>query len=432
MKNCKVCDEIRNSSNPELARDISSSLSSRKLSEKWGVIGKTVINKHRAQCDTGMPNEADLQSVEWTGPKGILNTGTLDAPLTGLSHDEILKEFGHDPEQVEIQGLLREKHQQYWSRDLSKMLWKHTYSYGLAKKQDSSPEIDVMALVREMKLKAIAPKSIESGDSTFVLDWADWQTGKQEGGGTPAFIKRFDGAMMQAVERIKELRKIGRSIDELLIIGGGDMIEGCTIYPNQSFHIDMHRREQIRFTVATIMKGIHLLAPMFSSVRVVVAPGNHGENRINGKKTSTGDNDDLLVFEMAQLGIGSDSNMNHVSFDIAEEEESITTEVRGWTYGITHGSIYGRGAGNVRNKVFNWFKIMAANRHEIGKSDVLVTHHFHHDACEDWGKTLWVQSPAMDGGSSFFKEMTGHDAKSGMLSWVATTSSRFQDKQILW
>ena len=194
----------------------------------------------------------------------------------------------------------------------------------------------------------------------------------------------------------------------------------------------MHRRDQIRFTVATILKGLHLLAPMFKSVKVVVAPGNHGENRINGKRTSIGDNDDLLVFEMAQVGIEHDPNMSHVSFEIAEEEESITTEVRGWTYGITHGSIYGRGSGNVRNKVFNWFRNMAANRHAIGRSDVLITHHFHHDACEDWGETLWVQSPAMDGGSNYFREMTGHNAKSGMLSWVATTSSRFQDKQILW
>ena len=114
MKNCKVCDEIGLSAHPELEGDVNSSMSSRKVAEKWGVFGKSVINKHRSQCDVVIPNEADLQSVEWTGPKGVLNTGTLDAPLTGLSHEEILREFGHDPEQVEIQGLLREKHQQCW------------------------------------------------------------------------------------------------------------------------------------------------------------------------------------------------------------------------------------------------------------------------------------------------------------------------------
>jgi hypothetical protein len=74
---------------------------------------------------------------------------------------------------------------------------------------------------------------------------------------------------------------------------------------------------------------------------------------------------------------------------------------------------------------------MAANRHPVGLVDVLVTHHFHHDALEDWGSMLWVQNPTMDGGSHYYKEATGHYAKHGMNSWVVTPTERFQDKQIL-
>jgi hypothetical protein len=289
----------------------------------------------------------------------------------------------------------------------------------LKKSATVKDEVDPVALIKELGIKS-KPKGVNTAkglDSTFVLDWADWQVMKAEGGGIKGFVDRFDSAMEAALQRIVDLRSTGRRIDELVIIGGGDMIEGCVIYPNQSYEIVGHRRDQIRLTVATILKGIYTLAPLFEKVRVVAVPGNHGENRIGGSRTTIGDNDDLLVFEMAEVGIKNDPNMKHI---------------RGWVYGITHGDVYGKGGGTgVRNKVFGWFKTMAANRHAVGSADVLVTHHFHHDALEDWGATLWVQNPTMDGGSHYFVEATGHKPKHGMNSWVVTKADRFQDKQVL-
>lgn len=435
---CKVCDLAKEM--PELERMLLTK-SSRYIASQFP-IGKTSVIKHRKKCaNVYIPEsterrmeENELQEVIWNGDKGELRTGLLDQSLSGMSHEAILTMFGHDPKTVDISGVLREKHNQYWSRDNNEMLWKHSYSFGIVRKSEAvKDEIDPIELLKELGLKS-KPKETKSkgGESTFVLDWADWQVCKAEGGGSEGFILRFESALVAAIERIRELRSIGRSLDELVIIGGGDMIEGCTIYPQQSFHIDGHRRDQIRLTVATILKGLYALAPMFQKVRVVAVPGNHGENRINGNRTAIGDNDDLLVFEMAQVGVMNDPNMKHVSFEIAEDEVSITTNVRGWCYAATHGDVYGRGTGNgVRNKVFNWFKTMAANRHAVGMADVLVTHHFHHDAMEDWGATLWVQNPTMDGGSAYFVEATGHKPKHGMNSWVVTQSERLQDKQIL-
>lgn len=434
MGKCKVCELIPN--NVSLELDASNlELSSRAVAEKWGSIGKTTINKHRASC-LSKPQEAatDHQEVIWNGDKGELRTGSLESDLSGMSHDEILRLFGHNPETVEISGVLRERHSQYWSRDLDKMLWKHSYSYALVRKRNAGLDsIDAVELMKSIDANS-RPVIAQNGgeESTFVLDWADWQMAKLEGGGSDGLIERLQDAFNSAEERIWELRSIGRALNELVIFGGGDMVEGCVIYPNQSYEIDDHRRGQIKNTVAMIIKGIKQLAPHFDSVRVVVVPGNHGEHRIAGNRTTIGDNDDLLVFEMAQVGIESDPEYSHVSFEIAEKEISLATKVQGWTYGVTHGDIYGKGSGTgVRNKVFNWFKTMAANRHAVGSADVLVTHHFHHDALEDWGATLWVQNPTMDGGSHYFVEATGHKPKHGMNSWVVTQQERFQDKQVL-
>ena len=438
MITCKICKIVEETGNDALLRDANSSDSCREVANRWQLFGKSTVNKHRMNCSVQVsqpvtPDESEYQSVEWSGDDGVLKTGMVDESLGSMSHDEILRMFGHDPETVEITGLLKERHSQYWSRDLNKMLWKHTYSFALSRRgKTQAPVIDPLEILRSLRVSPVGYSTPNwDDDSTFVLDWSDWQTGKAEGGGTEAFIVRFQGAIKMAIERVEHLRQIGRSVKELVIIGGGDMVEGCVIYPQQSFHIDMNRREQIRFTVATILEGLYALSPMFDSVRVVVAPGNHGEHRINGNRTAIGDNDDLLVFEMAEVAVLNDPNMQHVKFEIAERELSITTKIRGWVYGVTHGDVFGKGAGAVNVKAFNWFKMMAANRHEVGMSDVLVTHHFHHEAMADWGKTLWIQSPALDGGSAYFREATGHDAESGMMSWVVTTRSKLQDKQIL-
>lgn len=435
MGKCKLCDLLPNAELELMLKNESS----RHIASKFD-IGKTTVNKHRSQCvgdalfkKIDKAIWEDLQSIDWTGNNGVWNTGNIDTVLDNVSYDTILEKFGHDPKKVAIKGVLRESHKEYWSTDLEKMLWKHSYSFSVERRVEGvTDDIDVVALLNALPKTTATSRPSKGIPSTFVLDWADWQMGKKEGGGTEALVERLESAFTSAIARIEELRATGRKLEELVIVGGGDMIEGCVIYPQQSFGIDLNRREQVRNTVAAILRGLTLLAPLFDTVRVVVVPGNHGEHRISGNRTEIGDNDDLLVFEMAQVGCANDPRFKHVSFEIASNEISVATNIRGWVYGITHGDVYGRGSGTgVRNKVFNWFKTMAANRHPVGASDVLLTHHFHHDAMEDWGNTLWVQSPTIDGGSHYFKEYSGHDTRPGMNSWVVTTSERLQDKQIL-
>ena len=433
MNNCKICALLPDQELEQLLKE----KSTRYIASRYD-FSRTTVSRHNNNCEKNTQSKQidkdDMREIIWNGDSGEFRTGALDEPLADISPESILKMFGYNIEETEMVGLLRERHSEYYSRDLGRKIWKHSYAFAVQKRKAQEEQIDPIKLIKELgfKSKPRTAKELTENNSTFVLDWADWQVGKKEGGGTEEFINRFDSALQSAVERINELRKTGRTLDELVIIGGGDMIEGCVIYPQQSFGIDMSRRDQIKTTVATILKGLHVLAPLFEKVRVVVVPGNHGEHRINGYRTELGDNDDLLVFEIAELGIKNDPNFSHVLFEIADKEVSITTEIRGWTYGITHGDVYGKGSGNgIRNKVFNWYKTMAANRHAVGNSDVLVTHHFHHDALEDWGATLWVQNPTMDGGSNYFVETSGHKPKHGMNSWVVTNSTRFQDKQVL-
>jgi hypothetical protein len=306
--------------------------------------------------------------------------------------------------------------------------------FTIADREDGATAgVDAVAILRELRKgrrKPPVPAGV-GGDSAFLLSWGDWQTAKADGGGTPGLAGRLASAFDAAEARIAELRASGRTLGTLVIVGGGDMVEGCTIFPNQAYEIDGDRRAQIRNCVGFILAGIDQLAPLFGDVIVVVVGGNHGENRIGGKRTTRHDNDDCAVFEHAALACSRDPRLGHVRFVIAVDEPAKTLQVGPWILGATHGHVFQRGAGGPAAKARRWFEGQAGGRHPVGDADVLLSHHFHHYAAQDWGATLWVQAPAMDGGSPFFTDATGLNGAAGMLSWVMTPTKRFTDMQIL-
>lgn len=294
-------------------------------------------------------------------------------------------------------------------------------------------DIDPVAILEQLRQTPRIAVSAGSGDQTFVVSLNDWQTGKDEGGGTPALIKRVHHFVEETKERIEELRYIDRSIGTLVIVGGGDIVEGCVIYPNQSYSIDLTRRGQINTAVALLLYVIDELAPLFRKVTVMATKGNHGENRINGHKTTPYDNDDTLVFEMAQLATSRDSDLRHVEYVIAQDEAGVWVDVSGWRLATTHGDIYGKGVAGASpdKKAQNWMKSMSFGRDPLGEADVLIGHHFHHYRSVDWGSCLFVQTPAQDGGSEYFRQFSGEYSEPGMLTFVMTPEDRYQDEKII-
>lgn len=290
---------------------------------------------------------------------------------------------------------------------------------------------DHIATLKALRSNRKAVKPTHTGESTFCISWNDWQVGKAEGGGTEALIERYERQIATAKERAAELRKIGRDLGRLVVIGGGDMVEGCTIFPHQMMHIDADRRKQANVTTDLIEYGLDELAPLFAEVTVLVVGGNHGENRIDGNRTNRSDNDDCLVFESAARAVKRDPRLQHVNFVIAQGEPAKTLDINGWVYATTHGQAFGKGAGTPEKKAFNWFKGQAGGRFPAGDADVLVSHHYHHKAERDWGACLWVQTPANDGGSLQHTDLTGEAADAGMLTWVVTPACRYQDAQVL-
>lgn len=447
MANSKICSVCTRAA--ELGVDLSSEEKTKVAwAEQLGV-SEASVRRHFNHGDA--PKVHDTQSPVSDRARGLSLTETIeesssgsrsvtavrDRPITLQDARDWIKSSGDDPESYNLSvrsiaygdGLFSNKMSAWPKKAKTGAAESSTVELNIQVPETLDPN-QLLQSLRRINSQPTRPVA-GSGTGAFVVSLNDTQFGKSEGGGTPATLARLNKAVELAILRVQELRTIGRELGTLVIIGGGDIVEGCVIYPNQSYSIDLDRRGQINTAVAAILSTIDRLAPLFEKVVVLAARGNHGENRINGNRTTLYDNDDTLVFEMAQRATDRDPHLQHVKYIIAQDEAGVYADVAGWRLATTHGDVYGRGSGPIDKRAQGWYKNMAMARNPIGQADVLITHHFHHDKMSDWGACIWRQTPALDGGSLWFEQTTGEYSEAGMLSFVMSPEARYADELVL-
>jgi hypothetical protein len=91
-----------------------------------------------------------------------------------------------------------------------------------------------------------------------------------------------DDRIMRLAQRVKiitDVRRSAAAIDEIVVLLGGDMVEGENIYPGQAHQIDQGLFEQACVTgPAILVRFILSLLQWFRVVRVAGVPGNHGRS----------------------------------------------------------------------------------------------------------------------------------------------------------
>lgn len=298
-------------------------------------------------------------------------------------------------------------------------------------------DVDPHALLAELREgHQRTPDQKSSGDDTFVISMNDWQYGKRTlQGRTEDTIKIVVEAVSKAQDRINQLENAGYSFGELVVIFGGDIVEGCNNTPQGAWGLEMGQRQQIEGAVQLGLHVLDMLAPRFEKVQVLAVRGNHGENRINGgRPTTPEDNNDTLIASLIAIAALRDERLQHVEFSIADDEAGmwITTN-QGWKLGTTHGDVYGKGVSGatIERKVNTWYKNMAAGRDPMGQVDVMITHHYHHSQSADYGTWEWHQTPAQDGAlSEYFRQVSGNFSEPGVLSFVMG-EERYMEEKVL-
>ena len=397
--------------------------------------GKSTVNKAR---DLARQNGGRLPAVQ--GTTSALVTGSA-VPTSAEEVEDLLATMGIDRERQSVSlGF-----SVYDQGDATKRALRVTTKDKPVEVVEVRETIDPVAVLTELRKNApvlLGPSpswkstGLEVEEAAFVVSINDIQLGQSYNGGSKATIEQFHEFIAGTARRINELIYMGRNLTTLVIIGGGDLVEGCVIYGNQAFSLDLDRKQQIEGVIALLLHTLDTLAPLFDNVIVLAAKGNHGENRIDGKYTTLSDNDDTHAWEMAKLALSRDPNMQHIEWIIAEEQAGVAAQVFDWVLATTHGDIYAKGVtgATIDKKAHNWLKNMALGRGKFGSlglADVLITHHFHHDKMSDWGSCLWRQTPSQDRGSPYFEQATGEYSEPGMLTFVMTESVRYQDEHVV-
>ena len=317
---------------------------------------------------------------------------------------------GMDPEQFEVDGSTVEM--RAWDGNVGGGELKRFYYFKARIKRRNLESAgidldDIITVAKKAKPKTVATVD---NDRTYFVGITDLQAGQADGDGVDGLVSRALQIPNLIKDDLDTLKKSGKPATSIFIPITGDLVEGISgWYEMQTFSVQLDRREQVKLVRRLLMEILTTIASCGLPVHVAVVPGNHGENRQNGKAyTTLGDNDDVAVVEQIAEAFALSDKFEHVTFSFPEKDRlSLTVEVQGWIVGLTHGHVarYGNGP---EGKILNWFKSMAATRDPIGDADILFTGHYHHPRFQNLiGDTYWIQGGALCDTSAWFSQSAG-------------------------
>ena len=334
--------------------------------------------------------------------------------------DKYLEELGFNPDEFEIIEPFEIR-----SWDSNTENGKDTFYYYKAKIVSkyavNDRDFDFKALLSEIKKSKPKAQTIK-GKSSMIVCLSDWQMGKRDGAGTKGIVARIEQMIPDVTARIKELRKSGVDLAHLYVVGLGDIVEGCEgFYPMQEHSVEYDLRRQKMIARRLLVKSLKEWAPLFKNVVVACVPGNHGENRKNGKAFTTfGDNFDVAIFDEAAEIFQENPAYKHVKFVIPENDLWLTLDVSGTIIGLAHGHQFRTGGRYSHQKAVAWLSGQAFGMTEMGDADILISGHFHHLFVVNEGKRTLMQCPSVDGGSEWYENMTCKSSYAGTLTFSIT------------
>jgi hypothetical protein len=363
-------------------------------------------------------------SVEYDAAGGILTS----VPRTAgdePDHAELLAEFELDPTKWRITGLRRSKWQR-WDGE-----WLESFRANFIPQTGglAVPSDDLLDIVARWKpIRGFSsPVAARSEPLAYVVVLADTQIGKMDGGGSQVIIENVMTKIDAAVLRLKELRKLGRTIGEIYLPQLGDCIEGFNSQGGRNaWRNDLDLTQQIRVYRRLLLHMVKTFAPLAERVIVPSVGGNHDEAVRAGNAMATTYTDSFALDAASAVAdaLADHPSYQHVSFVFPKYDTlTVTLDICGTVVGLAHGH-------QCRGKAVDWWSKQAHGQQEIGEATLLLTGHYHHLKVEQTGAKTWIQSPALDGGSTWFSNSTGQSAPAGMLT-LTVGQNRWGDLQVL-
>lgn len=327
-------------------------------------------------------------------------------------HADVIREFGEDPNQWAVTSVRRSRWQKY---DES---WLESVRINLVPtSRVGSDQADADAIIAAIgKWKPTFTKAVATDLGTFVAPAGDLQLGKPDGDGSKGTVDRFLRETEAVSQRLRADLPRGTKAAEIILPWLGDCIEGVASQGGKLvMRLDLTPTQQVRAYRRLMMAQIKAFLPLAERIVIPVLPGNHDQAHRIGDRMATF-NDDSWAIEGASAvmdGINEHADLkDRVSFLFPGHDElTICLDVAGTNIAMTHGHIFGRDP-------LKWWNDQAGGRQPAGDADVLLAAHSHHLRVQDHGGgRLFMQIPALDGGSNWFRHARGDESRSRMISF---------------
>ena len=380
------------------------------MSDKLNILKKTLINadlngieselkksnvpqEYRARLDVG-PDGGYFVSVPH-------NAGELPDAVS------LFKDFDLSPNDWVVISVRKSRWQRYDGE------WLEAARVSIKPSATSRGETDFDYNELVSNISKWKPGKVEKSTGPLYAIYAigDTQYGKDAGGGTEATINRVLRGIEESVDRHKELLKSGRKIGTVVLPQLGDCIEGSASQNGKVLgRSDLGVTQQVRLGRRILMAWVKAFAPLCEELWIPVVPGNHDEpHRI--MMIDPTDSWQIEVVAAVQDACAENPALSHVKFYYPNPDHAtLAIDLGGTTLGMAHGH-QGKDMGK-------WLHGQATGRTPVGQADVLLTGHFHHFRADQIGPRLWIQVPAMDGGSAWFRDKSGLESPTGIVSLV--------------
>lgn len=225
------------------------------------------------------------------------------------------------------------------------------------------------------RLKSIPPKQVKdkrkAKAEVALVHATDWQLGKR----TASYsIDKCSERIEQFIQKVYELTTIQRAhhpVKECVLLFGGDMVEGITIFPGQAWEVEAHLFEQLFETVRIEEMMVRSFSEFFDKVHVICEYGNHGRLGRKGELPAN-DNIDAISY---QITSDRTKDLKNVTWQISADWHQIV-EIGNYRALLVHGDeIKGFGGGTPASGIVR--KCSAWATGVVDKFDDVYMGHFH-------------------------------------------------------
>ena len=261
-----------------------------------------------------------------------------------------------------------------------------------------------------------APAEFMEPGEAYVVAAGDAQAGKLENP-TEELIGRLLDYMHKAVEPLR-----GRKVEHIHLAWLGDACEGMNSQGGSlRWRTTLTMTEQVRLIRRLMLKQIEILAPYAERLTVVSVGGNHDEGYSRDLKTREDDSWAVEALNMVADALEFNPAFSHVECYVpGPDEQGVVMDVAGTVIAHVHGHKIKPG------KWREWWAGQALGRQAYGEADLLLQGHMHHWQVSEDGDRKWICVPAMESGSTWWRDSTGTWGSPGILTFK-TKDGRIRD-----